>query len=72
MPAKTGITKRKIKSDACTDTRPLNVWVSTISDPEFASSARKTMASSPPMRKNRKLVTMYCTPMTLWSVLTRK
>ncbi len=35
MPAKTGTTKRKIKSDACTDTRPLNVWVSTTSDPEL-------------------------------------
>ena len=35
MPAKTGMMKRKIRSDAWTDTRPLNVWLSTISEPEL-------------------------------------
>ena len=64
--------KRKIISVACTDTRPLNVCGSVYCEPVFASSARKSIAMSPPRMKNAKVVVMYWIPITLWSVLTRK
>ncbi len=71
-PAKAGITNRKIISDAWTEKRPLYVWVSKYCIPGRASSARTSIASRPPMRKKMKVVTRYCIPITLWSVLTRK
>ena len=71
-PANAGITKRKIISDAWTEKSPLNVCVSKNCMPGFASSARISIASRPPIRKKITVVTRYCTPITLWSVLTRK
>ena len=46
-PANAGMMKRKIISVACTDTRPLNVCVSTNCIPGCASSARKNIAMKP-------------------------
>ena len=40
--------------------------------PGWASSARMSMAISPPATKKNIVVQMYWMPMTLWSVLTRK
>jgi len=40
--------------------------------PGAASSARMSIAISPPATKKKKVVQMYWRPMTLWSVLTRK
>src|SRR5213075_1877422 len=71
-PAKAGITNRKIISDAWTEKRPLYVCVSKNCVPGRASSARTSIASSPPARKKKTVVTRYWTPITLWSVLTRK
>ena len=71
-PANAGITNRKIISDACTEKSPLNVCVSKNCMPGFASSARTSIASRPPIRKKTTVVTRYWTPITLWSVLTRK
>ena len=71
-PANAGMMKRKIISDACTEKRPLYVCGSTYWMPGFASSARTSSASIPPMRKKKIVVTRYWTPITLWSVLTRK
>ena len=64
--------KRKIISAACTENRPLNVCWSTYWIPGLASSARTSIASIPPVRKKKMVVTRYWTPITLWSVLTRK
>ena len=66
------MTNRKIISDACTENSPLKVWLSTNCMPGAASSARISIASSPPTRKKKNVVTMYWMPITLWSVLTRK
>ena len=71
-PANAGMMKRKIISVACTETRPLNVCESTNWSPGCASSARKNIAMSPPIVKKTNVVTRYWTPITLWSVLTRK
>ena len=64
--------KRKIISDAWTLMSPLKVCGSTNCVPGLASSARKIIATRPPMTKNAIVVTTYCVPITLWSVLTRK
>jgi hypothetical protein len=66
------MTNRKIMSDACTEKRPLNVLLSTNCIPGFASSARMNIAIIPAATKKKIVVTRYCTPITLWSVLTRK
>ncbi len=71
-PAKAGITNRKIISEAWTEMKPLNSWLSRYCIPGLASSARKIIASSPPARKKKIVVTTYWIPITLWSVLTRK
>jgi hypothetical protein len=71
-PANAGMTKRKIISDAWTLMRPLKVCGSTNCDPGRASSARKIIASRPPATKKKIVVVTYWTPITLWSVLTRK
>ena len=71
-PANAGMMKRKIISVACTDTRPLNVCESTNWSPGWASSARKNIAIRPATVKKKNVVTRYWTPITLWSVLTRK
>ncbi len=52
--------------------RPLNVCVSTNCAPGSASSARMNIAMTPAIRKKLNVVTRYWTPITLWSVLTRK
>ena len=71
-PAKTGMMKRKISSDAWTLKRPLNVFGSTNWRPGCASSARISIANRPPTKKKKNEVTTYWMPMTLWSVLTLK
>jgi hypothetical protein len=71
-PAKAGITNRKIIRPACTEKSPLKVWLSTNCMPGRASSARMIIASRPAMTKKTIVVTTYWTPITLWSVLTRK
>jgi hypothetical protein len=71
-PAKTGMTKRKISSEACTLKRPLNVLASTNWRPGAASSARMSIASRPPTKRKKNEVTTYWIPMTLWSVFGRK
>ena len=63
---------RKIISDACTEKRPLKVFASTNWRPGAASSARISIAITPPATKKKNVVTMYWIPITLWSVLTRK
>ena len=65
MPANTGMMKRKIISEACTENRPLKVFGSTNCVPGWASSARITIAISPPAMKKKKVVTMYWMPITL-------
>ena len=72
IPAKAGITNRKIISAACTEKSPLNVWLSTNCIPGRASSARMIIASRPAITKKKIVVTRYWIPITLWSVLTRK
>jgi hypothetical protein len=64
--------KRKIMSVACTEKRPLNCSVLTNCIPGFASSARMYIAIRPATTKKTNVVTTYWTPITLWSVLTRK
>ena len=64
-PAKTGITKTKIISAAWVEKNPLNIEVSTIWVPGWASSARMPIAIRPPMKKKMKLVTVYWIPITL-------
>ena len=71
-PAKAGMMKRKIISAAWTENRPLYVCWSKYWIPGLASSARTSSASIPPARKKKIVVTRYWTPITLWSVLTRK
>ena len=71
-PANTGITNRKMSSEACTENRPLNVFASTNWAPGWASWARISMAISPPTSRKKNEVTVYWMPITLWSVLTRK
>src|SRR4051794_11069838 len=71
-PAKTGMMNRKIISDAWTLKRPLYVLALTNCMPGAASSARISMASRPPTSMKKNDVTTYWTPITLWSVLTRK
>ena len=71
-PAKAGMMNRKIISAACSDTSPLKVCVSTYCMSGCASSARKSIAISPPAMKKKNVVTRYWTPITLWSVLTLK
>jgi hypothetical protein len=66
------MTKRKIISEAWTEKSPLNVLLSTNCIPGFASSARMNIAISPAATKKKIVVTRYWTPITLWSVLTRK
>ena len=63
---------RKIISEACTENSPLKVFGSTNCWPGAASSARISIAITPPSRKKMKVVQMYWRPMTLWSVLTLK
>ena len=63
---------RKIISEACTENRPLKVFGSTNCWPGAASSARISIAITPPITKKTNVVQMYCSPITLWSVLTRK
>ncbi len=55
------VEKRELKTPGST------TWV-----PGLASSARITIARSPPSRKKKNVVTMYWTPITLWSVLNLK
>ena len=57
---------------AWVEKRPLNMCGSTTCVPGCASSARIPIASSPPMKKKTKVVTMYWIPITLWSVLKRR
>ena len=64
-PAKAGITNRKIISDAWTEKSPLYVCGSKNCVPGFASSARTSSASIPPMTKKTIVVTRYCMPITL-------
>ena len=71
-PANAGITNRKIISAACTETRPLKVWLSTNCIPGRASSARKSIAIIPAATKKKIVVTRYWMPITLWSVFGRK
>ena len=71
-PANAGMMKRKIISDACTEKSALYDCAAEVLRPGFASSARTSSASIPPMRKKMTVVTRYWTPITLWSVLTRK
>ena len=71
-PAKTGMTKRKISSEAWTLKRPLKVLASTNWRPGAASSARMSIAISPPTKRKKNEVTTYWMPITLWSVLGRK
>ena len=71
-PANTGITNRKIRSDAWTENSPLNVFASTNCIPGWASSARISIASRPPTSRKKNEVTTYWIPITLWSVFTRK
>src|SRR5919205_446868 len=71
-PANTGMMNRKIRIDAWTENRPLNVFASTNCRPGWASSARISIASRPPTNRKKNEVTVYWIPITLWSVLTRK
>ena len=64
-PAKAGMMKRKIISAACSEISPLKVCVSTNWRSGFASSARNTIAISPPITKKKNVVTRYWTPITL-------
>src|SRR3954471_14769698 len=64
-PAKTGMMNRKIRIDACTENRPLNVFASTNCRPGRASSARMSIASSPPTNRKKNEVTVYWMPITL-------
>ncbi len=59
------MTNRKIISDAWTLKSPLKVLPSTNCDPGAASSARTSIASSPPMNMKKKAVTVYWIPITL-------
>ena len=63
---------RKIISAAWFETRTLNVCGLKNWSPGCASSARKSIASRPPMQKKTIVVTTYWIPITLWSVLIRK
>ncbi len=63
---------RKIISEACTENSPLKVFGVTNCMPGEASSARISIAITPPAMKKKNVVQMYWSPMTLWSVLTRK
>ncbi len=56
---------RKIISDAWTEKRPLKVFGSTNCEPGAASSARISIAISPPRKKKTTVVTMYWIPITL-------
>jgi hypothetical protein len=64
--------KVKMSSVAWTETSPLYVCPSRNCIPGSASSTRKTIAVRPPTSRKTKVVTVYWTPITLWSVLTRK
>ncbi len=57
---------------ACVENRLLKVFASTIWVPGAASSARISIAISPPRKKKPTVVTTYWMPITLWSVLKRK
>ena len=50
---------------ACVEKSPLKTPGSTIWVPGLASSARMIIASRPPSRKKKKVVTMYWMPITL-------
>ena len=63
---------RKIISAAWFEMRTLNVCGLKYWSPGCASSARKSIASRPPMQKKKIVVTTYWIPITLWSVLMRK
>ena len=71
-PANAGMTNRKIISVACTEKSPLYVCGSTNCVPGLRELARTSIAISPPTTKKKNVVTRYWTPITLWSVLTRK
>ena len=71
-PAKTGTRNVKISRVAWTETSPLYVCPSKNCSPGSASSARNSIAISPPRIRKMKVVTVYWTPITLWSVLIRK
>jgi len=64
--------KRKIISAACTEKSSLKTWLPTYCMPGRASSARMIIAVKPAATKKKIVVTRYWTPITLWSVLTRK
>ncbi len=65
IPANTGITKTKIMIAAWVENSPLKTEGSTIWVPGCASSARMSIAISPPMKKKMKVVQMYWIPITL-------
>src|SRR3954451_19061956 len=71
-PAKTGMMNRKMRIEAWTENSPLKVFESTNCRPGRASSARISIASSPPTSRKKNEVTVYWIPITLWSVLMRK
>ena len=64
-----GITNRKIMMMACMPKSGLYVASLTNWRPGAASSLRMTRARRPPRRKKRKDVTMYITPIFLWSAV---
>src|SRR5947209_6240852 len=65
IPAKAGITNRKIISAACTLKSPLYVWLSKNCIPGLASSDRTISASKPAARKKKIVVVRYWIPITL-------
>ncbi len=65
MPAKTGITNRKISNAAWTEKSPLNCSVLTNCIPGWASSARISIAIRPPTKRKKKDEQMYWIPITL-------
>src|SRR5215218_10457287 len=64
-PANTGMMNRKIRIEAWTENRPLNVFESTNCRPGWASSARMSIASRPPTNRKKNEVTVYWIPITL-------
>ncbi len=60
--------KRKMRIEAWTLNTPLYVLASMNWRPGCASSARMSIAKSPPTNRKKNECTTYWTPMTLWSV----
>ena len=71
-PANTGMMNRKISSEAWTENSPLKVFALTKCEPGWASWARISIASRPPISRKMNELTVYWIPITLWSVLIRK